>query len=160
VAVLNQFLADPEFSGATLSHGTLMDLGSRVQLVALRYTSWMVQKIVLWSQNCQNTETFTQLESPVVEFFMALAKHSFHGKETNSSEKSAPIPLLNAERKTRLWRQTCMPKYRKAYTEKFVPIPLLNDKAKYSCGVRTAQIQKILQNLSRWWLNLLWVSQW
>ncbi|KAJ7467309.1 kinase-like domain-containing protein, partial [Mycena galericulata] len=33
------------------------------------------------------------------------------------------------------------------------PIPLFNqDKAKYSGGVRTAQTQKILQNLSRWWL--------
>jgi hypothetical protein len=55
-----------------------------------------------------NTENITPLESPVVKFSMALPEHSLNAKEPNSSEKSAPIPLLNAV------------------------------KSKYACGVRPA----------------------
>ena len=56
---------------------------------------------------CPNTENITPLEPPVVKFSMALPEHSFHAKEPNSSDKSAPIPFLNTE------------------------------KAKYACGVRS-----------------------
>jgi hypothetical protein len=57
---------------------------------------------------CPNTENITPLEPQGVKFSMALPEDSFHGKEPNSREKSAPIPLLNTE------------------------------KAKYTCGVGSA----------------------
>ena len=46
---------------------------------------------------CPNTENITPPKLQGVKFTMALPEHSFHSKEPNSSERSAPIPLLNEE---------------------------------------------------------------
>jgi hypothetical protein len=53
---------------------------------------------------------FTQLESPAVKFSVGPSENSFHAHELDSTEKFVLIPFLN------------------------------KDKAKYSYGVRTAQI--------------------
>jgi hypothetical protein len=47
--------------------------------------------MLLWSQNCPNTENFTQLEVPEVKFSMGLSEYSFLAHELDSTEKFVPI---------------------------------------------------------------------
>jgi hypothetical protein len=74
----------------------------------------------LWSQNCPNTENFTQLEVPVIKFSMGLSEYSFQAHELDSTEKFVPIPPLNEDKAkySRGVRPTC------PNTENITPLEL------------------------------------
>jgi hypothetical protein len=69
-----------------------------------------VETIRRRNQNYPNAENIAQLDLPVVKFFVGLLEHSFYSNKAYSTKRSIPIPLLH------------------------------EDEAKYSRGVRTAQL--------------------